>query len=520
MTFRGFISLNNVEIVNSSRVVAHLGRDTPTTDDQVFVTGGDMVEDPPGSGLYIPVYPAGPELEDGLYSPGILHSENGLYWTETTDCSLEPIDDDGTLLFRPPDTAEQFSDKLYYPPNGSRRYGPGLFEVGDCWNVAAICGGCRMNVAWDDSWDGLADFLGDGAYRPEVAPWCVSEIPESMEFAGVWLMDVTGLDTSRIERQVTETVGSGGIAGPHRDASRMVTFDALLIGCTNAGVDYGLKWLACRLRDTTDNVTTKLRYLTAHPGGSSADPDSLVREMSGVILTSGPEIKEQFVTGPNPGRQANIYRVTWEMAVLNPHAYLPEVEVDVDWDEITRQPINWVHAADCRKPETCEDMPVMFSTDCIPENIEIVTSPPPVCGGCLPVSGIDKYSFQVPTQDYPFRCRDTAVSMTITNTGEDSLTLQAFWRVCGTDIRCEDNRWPLQISGLPAGAELHLDGKTGRFWAYYDERVRRPIGVVGTPTGAPWRPPLIDRTVCWEFVVQTASTSEFEMSMTLADREP
>ena len=162
----------------------------------------------------------------------------------------------------------------------------------------------------------------------------------------------------------------------------------------------------------------------------------------------------------------------------------------------------------------------MFSTDCIPENIEIVTSPPPVCGGCLPVSGIDKYSFQVPTQDYPFRCRDTAVSMTITNTGEDSLTLQAFWRVCGTDIRCEDNRWPLQISGLPAGAELHLDGKTGRFWAYYDERVRRPIGVVGTPTGAPWRPPLIDRTVCWEFVVQTASTSEFEMSMTLADREP
>ena len=474
MTFRGFFSLNQVELANSSRVAAHLGREVPTLDTLIF--------------------PA---------SPG--------------DCDLAVTGGLGTI----PAGADEVSAGLYRPPNGSRRFGPGLYEVGECWSSDPFCGDCTLNVMWDDSWTGLADFLNDGDYRPELAPWYVSEIPESAEFGGVWVMDVQGLDASQVERQITETVGHGGVAGPHRDTTRQVTFDALLVGCTNAGVDYGLKWLSCRLRATADNVTTKLRYLTAHPGHSTADPASLVREVSGVVLTSGPEVKEMHTTGGGgPNRQANIYRVTWTLSVLNPYAYLPEVDVDVEWDEISRQPINWIHAADCRKPESCVTMPVMFSADCVPEEITVVTTPPPVCGGCLPVSAIDKYVFRVPTQDYAFRCGDTAVTLVIANLGDDPLTLQAFWRECGSDVRCEDNQWPLQISGLPGGAELHLDGVTGRYWVWYDERYRRPIGVVGTPNGAPWRPPLIDRERCWEFTVQAASTADFTVSMSLADREP
>ena len=494
MTFRGWFGLNNVEIANSSRVVAHLGRGVPTTDFGIFA--------PQESCSLVPVLEGG-----GSGSVGSLSESDGSYSGEWS------------MLYEVPADAEMVSKGLYRPMNGARRFGPGLYEVGECWGPANICADCNMNVLYDDTWPGLAEFLNDGEYRPEVAPWYVSQLPESGEFGGIWVMDVQGLNVTPIERRITETVAAGGMAAPHRDASRTVTFDALMVACTNAGLQYGLNWLTCRLRATNETTDTKLRYLSAHPAHSDVDPASLIREANGVVLTKAPEVKESIVTGAGTNKQANMYRVTWEMAILNPYAYLPTVTIPVEWDRVTRQPINWIHAADCRKPDPCLKMPVMFSTDCAPEEIISVLTPPPVCGGCLPVSAIDKYVFTLPTQDYAFRCRETAVSMVITNTAETSLSLQAFFRVCSTDIRCEDNMFPLQISGLPAGAELHLDGVTGRYWAWYDERIRRPVGVVGTPNGAPWRPPVINREQCLDFIVQTASSSEFTVTLAMADRE-
>lgn len=473
MTFRGYFSLNNVELVNSSRAAAHLGRAVPTSD--------------------------------------------GVFSQASVSCALTQVAGKDGLYTIPAGTT-MVSKGLYRPPNGARRFGPGLFTVGACWGPAAVCAQCGTRILHDDSWDGLAAFLGDGEYRPELAPWYVSELPESGEFGGVWVMDVTGLDVTPVQRSITETVGDGAVASPHRDTARTITFSALLLACTNAGLQYGLNWLSCQLRATTATTAVKLRYLNAHPGGSRADPAQLLREVSGVVLTRQPEIEESISTGSDG--QATMYRVSWELTALDPYAYLPAITVPVEWDQISRQPINWIHAADCSKPETCVDMPVMFSTDCVPEEIPEVQTPPPVCGGCLPVGGIDKYSFRVPTMDYPFRCRETAVSLSIRNTGDRPLSLQGFWRVCNADVRCEDNQWPLQVSGLPPAAELVLDGTTGRYWAVYDERRRRPVGVVGTPNGAPWRPAVIDRQNCWDFIVQAAPNSNFSVSMTLADREP
>lgn len=520
MPFRGWFTIDGWEIANSSRVAKHLGRDLPTRDFELFGVPGNVpdlfTEDEDNPGLYNPG--ALDPDDDDLYPTDGLVGTSGLYPITGQLCGA--IIEDGFAGIPP--TSIEVSPGLYTPPNGARRFGPGLYVVSnDCWEPAAICSGCESQIPYSDEWTGLTEFLGDYSYRPELAPWYTTELPESGEFGGVWVTKVDGLDVTPIERPITDAVGHGGVAGPYRDAPRRITFEALLIGCTNAGVDFGLKWLTCLLRGTNTTTNSTLRYLAAHPGDSGVDPASLVREVHGVVVTKAPEIADQILTGAAEHRQANIYRVTWEMTALSPYAWLPPVDVEVDWDTVTRQPYNWMHAADCHKPETCEDMPVMFSAECVPEEIgRAPSSPPPVCGGCLPISGIDKYSFTVPTQDYAFRCRDTAVSMVFTNTSSEPLNLQAFWRVCGTDFRCEDDRWPLQISGLPPGAELHLDGVTGRYWAHYDERIRRPVGVVGTPNGAPWRPPLIDRTTCWEFVVQTAPGAEFTTSMTLRDRDP
>lgn len=477
MTYRGYFTLNGVEFANSSRVIAHLGQDVPTSDMGMF--------DEPG-----------------------------------TDCALiESTEFPG--FYEIPDSSVEVRPGMLTPPNGARRFGPGLFEIdGTCWGPVSLCGSCSTEVSYDDSWPGLREFLGDNIYRPELAPWYSTELPESGEFGGVWVMKVDGLGATPVDRPITQMTGSGAAAGPHRDLPRTITFEALMIACTHAGVEFGMDWLSCILRDTTDNTASVLRYLAASPAHSGVDPASLVREVHGVVLTKEPRVIEERNTRAGQHHQANLYRVSWEMTVLSPYSYLPQVIVPVDWDEITRQPVNWIHAADCDKPATCSDMPVLFSADCVPEEIAILDTPPPVCGGCLPVGEIDKYSFRIPTMEYAFRCRDTAVSIAIRNTGETPLTLQAFLRVCGTDVRCEDNRFPLQVSGLPPLTELMLDGISGRFWAIYDERKHRAVGIVGTPNGAPWRPPRIDRETCWDFIVQTASSSDFDVTMTLTDREP
>jgi hypothetical protein len=329
---------------------------------------------------------------------------------------------------------------------------------------------------------------------------------------------VTGLDTTPVERAITQAVGSGAVAGIHRDTSRTVTFEALLVGCTGAGLQHGLNWLTCRLREAASVDGATLTYLNAHPEFSAADPDSLVRQLHRVVLTKAPEIQEYFGNS-RAHQQSTVYKVSWEMESLSPYSYLPAYPADVDWDEITELPINWVHAAGCEKPVWCDNMPVLFSTECVPEEIERITTPPPVCGGCMPVGGLLKHRFRVPTMDAPFRCRDTAVSVTITNTGTDPVSLQAFWRPCAEDIRCETTRFPLQVSGLPPETTLTLDGISGRYWCVYDNLRRRPVGMVGTPTGGPWRPPVIDRQDCWDFVVHTAPGTQFSVSMVLHDRE-
>lgn len=471
MTFRGYFALDGVEFANSSRVVAHLKPSVPETDDEAFGTG---------------------------------------------DCALEEYSDG--LYVIPPESLE-VRENLWSPPGGSRRVSHGLMEVKDkCWTPSKLCG-CRMTVGVNDSWDALQGFLGHPVYRPETAPWSATAFPESLEFAGVWVTKVDGLDTTPVERTITEMTGSGAVAGIHRDSSRLIRFEAILAACSSAGLQYGLSWLSCQLRAATADGGSTLNYLAAHPGHSFVDPASLWREVRNVVLTKSPEVVEAQ-GGGIPNQQATIYRVSWEMVACAPYVYLPAVTHTItEWDAVTVQPVNWVHDAACTRPDSCASMPVLFSADCAPEMLPEVTTPPPVCGGCLPVGGLESHTFRVPGFAAPMRCRDTAVSILVANTGSAPLSLQGFFQPATADPRCEDTWFPVQVNGLVAGATLHLDGVSGRFHAFFDGRRRRPVGVVGTPTGAPWRPAVIDRYTEWDFVVQTAPGAEFEVTLVLHDRE-
>ena len=168
-----------------------------------------------------------------------------------------------------------------------------------------------------------------------------------------------------------------------------------------------------RAADADDGST--LRYLAAHPGGSTADPVTLIREVHGVVLSQEPQVQDAQNLARGQHSQATIYRVQWTMTVTRPYAYSPPVDVAVDWDETTLDPIGWIHGADCKTPASCADMPVFFAEGCDVERIEAVTTPPPTCGGCMPVCAVQTRVFQLPTFDSPYRCRQTAVTLRVRN---------------------------------------------------------------------------------------------------------
>lgn len=515
MTFRGFFSIDGREFANSSRVSAHLGRSTPTQDIEAFGRP-DYGLTEVSRGLFAIPSDCQETVPGGLFTPptGAQQVSQGLNIV-TDDCGLTEVSD---LLYAIPSESIEVSQGLFTPPYGSRRATPGLMLVDRrCAEASKLCG-CRLNVEVDDSWVGLQYFLGHTAYHPELAPWYNTVFPESAEFGGVWVTKVDGLDTTPVSRKITENAGSGAVPGLHRDTSRTITFEAVLVACTSAGLQYGLGWLACQLRAATADEGSTLEFLGAHPGNSEVDPVKLWRESRNVVLTQAPEITEA-TGGGRPNSQATIYRVTWEMTACSPYVWLPALEVPVQWDSVTSQPVNWVHGADCDKPESCSTMPVLFSADCAPEMLPEVSTPPPVCGGCLPVGALESYTFHLPAMTAPLRCRTSAVSLTITNTGDEPLSLQGFFAPATADPKCEDTWYPVQINGLLPGATLNLDGVSGRFSAQYGGLKRRPIGIVGTPTGAPWRPATLDRFQAWDFIVQAAAGAQFDTVIALHDRE-
>ena len=217
MAYRGAFFLNGVEITNTARVTAHLGKSVPTSDVGTLIRDADAValwEDPPNSelwsgyvretspGLYDPgdlagsgqlydpltrigaegdedpdgsglfVIPAGvvDELGDGLYdSTGYTEWFDGLFYSappgQSSGCLLTAVSD---RLYAIPESSGRVGD-LWSPPDGSRRFGRGLLQAGPCWTEMSTLG-CGPRVLYNDGWAGQREWLKDTLYRPELAP--------------------------------------------------------------------------------------------------------------------------------------------------------------------------------------------------------------------------------------------------------------------------------------------------------------------------------------------------------------
>lgn len=375
---------------------------------------------------------------------------------------------------------------------------------------------CEIRMPYDDSWTGLRAALGDDPYVITNAPWYNAARPASSEFAGVWVMDVSGFDTVPVQQDVADAICAGGVAGPSRDTSRTLTFSALVIACTNAGARYGLDWLSCILRQGKARGGVDLEFYKAHPEDTAESAASLRRALYGCVLTQAPTVTENLGRGKGERhRQASIFRVEWEMVATNPYAYGASIVTPVLWDTETEESITWAHAPDCADTASC-DLPTVYNADCVPPEINIATAVIPTCGGCLPVCSIQRRTWEMPTQIGA--CDDTVVTVRVTNNGEAPLTVIMYWQPCGSVDQC-DRVGPLQVSGLDTDHTLVADSVTGRPYVSVGGVPHRQVGIVSTPNGRPWQPTTLDAMMCWELVAESAPGADYDVIIELKDRD-
>ncbi|WP_280420639.1 sugar transferase [Nocardia carnea] len=387
-------------------------------------------------------------------------------------------------------------------------------DVPQSWEEAELQCRCAVDyVVGDDTWPGLREFLGDAPYTLNTAPWYDPAIPQSAEFLGYWATSVEGLGPTPVDRSVTPGICAGGSAGPHRDAHREVTVEVILVACTNAGAEFGVEWLACRLHDARGQRGTTLEYLAAHPGGSAADPALLRRTVNRVVQISPPQITNRM--GARVQQQAEVYTCEFQLAVLDPYTYGPASSQAITWDTEVVEGIEWAHPPDCENPGSCTDIPVLASASCIPNVVDVRPVQPPVCSGCIPVCEVETRVAQIPTA-VGVLCRDQAVTLTIT-AGAVEFSGNFWFRPCGSTEMCDRTGF-LSIAGLPAGTTIVADAVAGRAYGLVGGQEVRQVGIVHTPSGAPWSPAILDAGECWELVAQTEPGADFTASVSVRGR--
>lgn len=74
------------------------------------------------------------------------------------------------------------------------------------------------------------------------APWFDPLVPDSNDFAGLFVEEVVGFD-AMTRRAVDDSALTGGTLGPLNFSTRSITVTGWLYGSTCCGVEYGLSWL-------------------------------------------------------------------------------------------------------------------------------------------------------------------------------------------------------------------------------------------------------------------------------------
>lgn len=372
--------------------------------------------------------------------------------------------------------------------------------------------GCSnsLEVRKDDSWVDVHRYLQHENYLSpftDPAPWVNTDLPMTGDFLGVWVLAASGMDSAPLSRTAIESAGAGGGFTGLRWSVREIVVEAVLVGATPVGLEYGIEWLNSALvQDQCDVLGTgrTLRFLQSAPymGWEATDQEVRAagveqeRLLHDVVCTSPIQVTERFGRWDKDPAQSIAARVEFTLSAGNPFVFKSPRAL-VSPSQVGQGNVKTVYF---ERVDDQGNWPSM----CVDENPPLVDPalPAPVLlpRAVTPASAVGYQPFvarqvELNVPGELVRPWETMVpTVTIIGGARDERSVRVQW-VRGSevgDIAC-DSIGEAMIGYIPAGATFTLDGVTGR------ATVRRPgasvdvdaTGVVTGRNGAPWRPPIM-----------------------------
>ncbi len=273
--------------------------------------------------------------------------------------------------------------------------------VNDCRTLQRVADGygppgivCR---SCDPCCGDLSAGLGfPNGYNPTDLPW-YDGTQESVDFAGLLIENIEGLEPGAFARPVIETSGVGAVIGAGRQTAPTVVVTALLLAATCCAQEFGLSWLRRALKTScAPNMGCAgedLLFLSCEPGTPDLDcPEGedfdfeawlapYYRTLKGVALVDGPRVIEKQARACVECEACPIYRVQFTLAASKPCVFLDPTEIipptSFVCGELGTDCIEWGTAEECdpADDECSTSVDCAIDPDC-PASVAPPTVPP------------------------------------------------------------------------------------------------------------------------------------------------
>ncbi|MCX4609367.1 hypothetical protein [Streptomyces mirabilis] len=343
-------------------------------------------------------------------------------------------------------------------------------------------GGCGCPTFGADILDELPYTTPNDTSSP--APWYDVDVPESVEFAGVMVLQVDGLDDYPVQRTVTGGISGGGAIGPARALPRTITVTALVLGSTCCGVDYGLHWLGqvlqgCGSGGCDGDCLTVYNCCPGEVLDAATFNERHRRTLRRVALVEGPRVTARAGNGCESGAcqsGSDILTVEWVMTAAVPWLWtdaMPVLEVTPPMD-LDGSCVEWCLLppgqcpGGCRFAECADPTAACADPRCKPTTPPLPGAPLNTCF-CLPLAA-ERACYEMNLTNRPNWSNDVPI-VTIRAGSSDlrNITVEIYEHSDAT-LTCEETADvgrcdPLNyfhVTFVPAGGAVTLDGQTGR----------------------------------------------------------